>query len=81
MYQKALTDYFHIDSDYQKALTGGWVDSNTKNEFSNEVLNPSDNVEKVKYPRWQMINNHIIHKWHFIETGLYDKSRYIGDKK
>lgn len=81
MYDQALTDYFHIGSDYQKAITEGWVDSNSRDELSNERFTPSDNVSLMVYPRWQMINNHIIHKWHFISTGLYEKSRFIGDKK
>lgn len=81
MYDQALTDYFHIGSDYQKAITSGWVDSNSRDELSNELLTPSDNVSLMVYPKWQMINNHIIHKWHFISSGLYEKSRFIGVKK
>jgi len=81
MYSESLNNYFHIGSDYQKAITTNWIDSNSKSELSNERFNRRDNVEVMKYPKWQMINNHIIHKWHFIETGLYDKSKFIGNQR
>lgn len=83
MYDMALKDYFQNGSDYEKAITEGWVDSNNADQFSNEVLKNKELRSKdlVKYPKWQMINNHIMHKWHFINTGLYDKSRYIGNVK
>jgi hypothetical protein len=81
MYDMSLNDYFHIGSDYEKMLTTDWIDSNVSSEMSNERFNATDGAVTMKYPRWQMINNHIIHKWHFIETGLYEKSKFIGDKR
>ena len=83
MYDMALKDYFHLGSKYEKAINGGWVDSNENDQFSNEVLKSSSKRSKelVKYPRWQMINNHIMHKWHFIATEMYNNSKYLGEHK
>lgn len=77
MYDKTLADYFKLDSEYNKTLVNGWVDSNANNEFSNEMLKPTSNSNLIKYPQWQMINNHILHKWHFYATDLYGKSKFI----
>jgi len=81
MYDMALKDYFQLESKYEFAITNGWVDSNVNDQFSNEVLknNKDVDIELVKYPKWQMINNHILHKWHLINTDIYEKSRYIGN--
>lgn len=77
MYELSLKDYFHIGSKYEFAISNGWIDSNENDQFSNEVLNKNKSKDLIKYPRWQMINNHILHKWHLINVGLYSKSRYI----
>jgi hypothetical protein len=77
MYELSIKDYFQLGSKYEIAITRGWVDSNSDDQFSNEVLKKEKSKNLVKYPRWQMINNHILHKWHFINVGLYSKSKYI----
>ena len=77
MYKLSINDYFQLGSKYEFAITKGWIDSDIDNQFSNEVLNKNKSKNLVKYPRWQMINNHILHKWHFINVGLYSKSKYI----
>lgn len=78
MYVKSI-DYFKPNSEYQNAITAGWFDSNKKNEFSNEILKPIEKRSKnlIKYPRYQMINNHIMHKWFFKDVGLYEKSKFV----
>lgn len=81
MYDMALKDYFQPDSKYELAITNGWIDSNEDNKFSNEVLSENKTNNLFKYPKWQIINNHIIHKWHLINVGIYEKSKYIGNVK
>tara|TARA_R110000824_G_scaffold8429_13_gene38275 strand:+ start:14178 stop:15005 length:828 start_codon:yes stop_codon:yes gene_type:complete len=80
-------DYLKKDSEFSKVLTTGWPDSHYMNnnnskdpgQFTNEIL--KERVDRssnlMRYPRWQMINNHILHKWFFIESGLYEKSKFI----
>lgn len=64
-------------SDYHKALTNGWFDSNADDEFSNERLKTEKTNNLMKYPTWQMINNHLYHKWFLKNVGLYDKSKFL----
>jgi hypothetical protein len=77
MYEEALTNYFQKDSEYQSAIMNGWFDSNRVDQYSNEILKQEKAIFLYKYPRWQMINNHILHKWHIFKIGLYDKSKFI----
>lgn len=87
-FDAALYDYFVPGSKYEKAVTGGWPDSlqydggfYDKNQFSNEKLKPYRDirslVSNMKYPKWQCVNNHILYKWHMINYGLYEKSRFV----
>lgn len=80
-------EYFLPNSMYELAVTTGWPDSqmmgnlNSQDpgQFSNEVLKPREQRVKnlMKYPKWQCINNHILYKWFFIDSGLYKKSRFV----
>jgi len=81
MYENALNDYFQKNSDYHNAIINGWFDSNESNETSNEIINKDGLAIYYKYPRWQMINNHILHKWHLREAGLYEKSKFLGEMR
>ena len=81
MYENALNDYFQKNSDYYNAIINGWFDSNESNETSNEIINKDGLAIYYKYPRWQMINNHILHKWHLREAGLYEKSKFLGEMR
>jgi len=79
LYDK-LFEYYQKDSDYFKAVTTGWPDSNAIDEFSNEVeKSPEDkNKEPLKvFPPWGCIDNHKVYKWHFIQTHLYEKLKYV----
>ncbi len=80
-------DAFKPGSDYEKAVTEGWFDSQPidnmssadQRQFSNEMLKDISerSVELMKYPLWQCINNHLYYKWFLREIGLYDKSRFV----
>lgn len=86
IYSKTL-DYFKPLSDYEKALTTGWKDSmmmdnlstSDPRQFTNEMLKPENEKTSnlMKYPKWQVINNHLLHKWFCMDVGLYEKSVFI----
>lgn len=88
MYDQAIID-MQVKSDYHRAITTGWFDShcdclqhqqingNKNCETSNEVLKDIKSKKLMKYPTWQIINNHIYHKWFFKQNGLYEISKWI----
>lgn len=76
MQEHALHD-FKVGSNYNKALLNGWPDSNADDEFSNEIFKPVKATNLMKYPTWQMVNNHLYHKWFLMKVGLYEKSKFI----
>jgi len=76
MQEHAMHD-FKIGSEYHKALINGWPDSNANDEFSNEFFQPTKTTNLIKYPTWQIINNHLYHKWFFMRVGLYEKSKFV----
>ena len=71
--------YYQTDSDYVKAVTEGWPESNAQDEFSNERLKePEERTGNLKtFERWGCIDNHKLYKWDFMQTGLHTKSKYI----
>ena len=79
MYEKAFS-YLQTNSDYIKTLTTGWPDSDEVDEFSNEVLKPKEHKSKnlKRYQVFEAHNNHIMHKWFFMDVGLYEKSKFLG---
>lgn len=78
MGDKALVD-FKLYSHYHHLLINGWPDSNEDDEFSNEVLKSKEEkaINLVKYPTWQIINNHLYHKYFIKSVGLYENSKFI----
>jgi hypothetical protein len=71
--------YYQEDSDYTKAVTSAWPESNQIDEFSNECMRkPQYRTSQLKtFDKWGCIDNHKLYKWHFIVTGLHEKSRYV----
>ena len=69
--------YYQIDSEYARAITEGWPDSNVSSEFSNEMLKDTPSKDLVKWEKWHCIDNHKYYKWYFIDTGLYKKSKFV----
>ena len=80
MYEKAL-QYFKKGSNYIEAITNGLIDSNNDDMFSNEFLKPEKykSTNLVKYDVSEAINNHLMHKWFFIEAGLYKISKFTSN--
>jgi|TARA_B100000085_G_scaffold123031_1_gene111992 hypothetical protein len=71
--------YYQEDSEYVKAVTTGWPESNQVDEFSNECMRKKQyrSSQLKTFDKWGCIDNHKLYKWHFIVTGLHDLSRYI----
>ncbi len=76
MGDEAIND-FKLGSKYHDLLVNGWPDSNADDEFSNEVLKENKSNNLVKYPTWQIINNHLYYKYYMIKNNIYDKIKYI----
>jgi hypothetical protein len=74
-----MFEYYQPTSEYVKSVTeSGWFDSDTSDEFSNQMFEENTNQTKLMtYPRWACIDNHKLYKWHFKQTGLYEKSRFV----
>ena len=77
MYEQAKT-YLKEQSPYLNHLRSGLHDSSELDEFSNERLKP----EKLKTSRLlksgprKPLNGHTMHKFFFMDNGLYEKSRF-----
>lgn len=69
--------YYQPNSEYVKNVTTGWPDSNAYNEFSNEFFLKKKSLTLKKFPLWGCIDNHKLYKWYLIDTGLYEKSRFV----
>jgi hypothetical protein len=78
MYDKAY-EYFQPDSRYISALVEGWPDSSSKNIFCNEFFKSEEfkSKDKVVCGQRKALNNHFMHKWFFIDNGLYKESRFV----
>lgn len=76
-----LFDYYQPNSKYTQSVTEGWFDSNSVNDFSNEMLKSAH--ERVSpsnwktFPKWGCIDNHKTYKWHIKEVGLYDTCKFV----
>lgn len=79
LYDK-LQEYYQKDSDYVKAVTVGWPESNANYEFSNEIFQKNKSKNLVKFAKWHCVDNHKIYKWFFHETGL-SKNKGFGEPK
>lgn len=80
MYEHALT-YLRPGSGYLETIVNGIQDSNSQDEFSNERLKEGSNksTNRLKLPLRSALNGHLMHKYFFIEAGLYDQSRFSLD--
>ncbi len=74
-----LFDYYQPDSDYVKSVTTGWFDSSAFDQFGNMMLSDEEDnpLRRMVYPPWGCIDNHKVYKWHFKETGLYERSKFV----
>ena len=72
-----VKDYYQLDSKYVKKVTTGWPDSNNNSEFSNEFFLINKSSDLKKFPLWACVDNHKLYKWYLIDTGLYERSKFI----
>jgi hypothetical protein len=71
-YYDKIFEYSKNDSEYLKAMTTGWPDSNKDQEFSNEIFKKEKSNNLTTFPlNWAMGNNHTMLKWFLIDKGLY----------
>ncbi len=77
---KDCASYFNPKSKYLKLLEDGVPFSNQSNDFSNEVLLPphKQTNKLIKIPIENAINNHLLHKFFFLENSLYKIHKTVG---
>jgi hypothetical protein len=77
---KECASYFNPRSKYLKLLEDGVPFSNQSDDFSNEVLlSPHKQTNKlVKIPIENAINNHLLHKFFFLDKSLYKIHKAVG---
>lgn len=80
MYDRTF-DYLRPDSSYLAWLSEGITDSKSGDVFSNEILKPLNerSVSLDTLPVDQAIHNHLLHKYFFIEQGLYEYTAFVSD--
>lgn len=85
MYDEALT-YLEENSPYLKFLEEGVLHSNYLNEFSNERFqDPAEDIHsirrtgrEIRLAKEKGLDVHLMHKYFFLTSGLYFKSRFSG---
>ena len=79
MYERVL-GYFKGVGGYFEFLSDGVLDSNARSEFANVRLRNTEQATPLKkYDLSQAVNNHLLHKYFFLEAGLYDRSKFTSD--
>jgi len=80
-YYDYIFKYMKLDSDYIRAITNDWPDSNLEDEFSNEIFRKNKSNNNIKIPlNWSLGNNHTMLKWFLIEKKIYpNKLRFPVD--
>lgn len=73
--------YFKNDSDYLKMIVSGIPYSNQQNAFSNEcLLDPAiQSKNLVSIEEKLAINNHLIHKYFFLEQNMFESHKMVGN--
>jgi hypothetical protein len=84
IYKAALSDFKPL-SKYEKAVTTAWPDSNyfdvydfsDTRQFTNEVDKKEKSKSLMKFPKWRVTDSHLYHKWFCMNSGLYEKTRWV----
>lgn len=65
-------EYYKIDSDYVDSCINGWITSNNKEQFSNEMLKKEEHQSKdlLCWPKYMCIDNHKLYKWHITKHNI-----------
>jgi hypothetical protein len=79
MYDRTVS-YFKGDLGYFEFLSTGVTDSCREDEFANMRFNADKrHMAERTYPLSKAVNNHLLHKYFFLETGLYQRSKFTSD--
>ncbi len=72
--------YFKGELGYFDFLSKGVTDSCIYDNFSNARFDLlKGRSEEKKYPLAEAVNNHLLHKYFFLDTGLYERSKFASD--
>ena len=79
LYDKTLQDYLQIGSEYSKAVTTGWPESNAFSFRSNEIEKKIEDREKnlYKYPSHMVVNAILLMKWFLMDNNLWNNSKLL----
>ena len=79
MYDRSVA-YFKGELGYFDFLSQGVTDSCDQNEFANVRFDSAKRLtRKRKYAIAEAVNNHLLHKYFFLDSGLYEKSKFASD--
>tara|TARA_B100000886_G_C20421574_1_gene491847 strand:- start:408 stop:1238 length:831 start_codon:yes stop_codon:yes gene_type:complete len=72
-------EHYQSNSDYVKAVLNGWPESCKYHQDTNEFLKPEKyrSKELKCWTKDRLIDNHKLYKWHFMKTGLHQKSKFV----
>jgi len=77
MYDYILQSAFKMNSKYLEDFNN-WPYSNQQNEFSNEMINPTNTLTVgCKYKLSNSCNNHLLVKHYVLQNGLFYKSKFL----
>ena len=79
LYDKTLQEYLQIGSEYSKAVTTGWPESNAFSFRSNEIEKKIEDREKnlYKYPSHMVVNAILLMKWFLMDNNLWNNSKLL----
>jgi hypothetical protein len=79
LYDKALTEYLQLGSDYAAAVTTGWPESSAGQYRTNELLKPPEKraTNLHKYPPHMVVNAILLMKWFLIDHGQWENSELL----
>tara|TARA_R110000824_G_scaffold55069_18_gene151791 strand:- start:2392 stop:3273 length:882 start_codon:yes stop_codon:yes gene_type:complete len=82
LYTKTLTEYLKEGSEYSQKVIEGWPESSYNNFRTNEIFKPKNKQDKNlhKYAPHEAVNGILLHKWFFIDQGLWEKSKMLDSE-
>ena len=79
IYDKTLTKYLQIGSDYSKAVTTGWPESNAASFRTNETIKDKQlrTTDLHTYPASMVVNAILLMKWFLMDHRLWENSVFL----
>lgn len=77
LYDKALHEYMKPNSEFQKTITSGWVESKLNEYRTNELFKPKEEQATLlhRYPPHMVCNGILLQKWFLIKCGLWARMK------